>query len=203
MSEKKNTMFSIINELHEVLSDIEENEGVMSEELEAKLKFTQDNLEDKLSGYKRFGAFMKSEITENKSRVKRLQSKNKEFDRTKSRMDEMVKVALTKFGTKNKSGNISYKGIDFSVALRGYDSLDIPDKFDDIRYITTDITVNVNSDQLPILLDALKELKLVASREEKVIDSSRLKAEIKAGIYEPTDENNAAEIITSIKPVFR
>lgn len=71
------SLFDIQDEYFRLMSEIEENEGVLDEATEESLKINREELEDKLRAYKNIIAINKSNETVLKDEIERLSKRKK------------------------------------------------------------------------------------------------------------------------------
>lgn len=119
------SLFGITEKYNYLLSQIEENEGELTPELEEELNITADELEDKLRAYRQVIIAQKANIDYNKDEVKRLRERNSGFEKTRDRLLKSVVKALHTFGNVGKNGNYSLKFPDFTVYTKETESISI------------------------------------------------------------------------------
>lgn len=119
------SLFGITEKYNYLLSQIEENEGELTPELEEELNITADELEDKLRAYRQVIIAQKANIDYNKDEIKRLRERNSGFEKTRDRLLKSVVKALHTFGNVGKNGNYSLKFPDFTVYTKETESINI------------------------------------------------------------------------------
>lgn len=119
------SLFGIVEKYHYLLSQIEENEGELTPELEEELSITSDELEDKLRAYRQVIIAQKANIDYNKDEIERLRERNSSFEKTRDRLIKSVVEALHTFGDVGKNGNYSLKFPDFTVYTKETESINI------------------------------------------------------------------------------
>lgn len=109
------TMANIFQLQHEFLSifdEIEENEGIITPELEEKLNITRESFIDKIKDYVGAIKLLTAEIDLIKNEKVRLDSLKKSKEKTIERLKKIMIEAIDKFGDTNKSGN---KFVDYGI----------------------------------------------------------------------------------------
>lgn len=118
-------LFGIAEKYDYLVSKIEDNNGELTDEIASELEITEKELEDKLRAYRLVIESQKANIEYNKDEIKRLQERNKSFDKIQYRLKEYVKFALHKFGVAGKSLNYSLKYPDFTVYTKESESITV------------------------------------------------------------------------------
>lgn len=131
------SLFGIAEKYDYLVSQIEENDGEVTEDIAAELAITEQELEDKLRAYRKILDVKKIETEYNKDEIKRLRERNASFDKTTKRLKSAIVDALHVFGMQGKSGNFNLKFPDFTV------------------YTKESKSVNVNEDSLTDILNHL------------------------------------------------
>ena len=108
-------LFGIAQKYDYLVSQIEENDGEITEEIAEELAIAESELEDKLRAYRQIIDAQKANIAYNKDEIKRLRDRNTSFDKIAGRLKSSVVDALHIFGQVGKSGNYSLKFPDFTV----------------------------------------------------------------------------------------
>lgn len=120
------SLFTISSQLEELFNEIEENEGILTPELEEQLLITQEDFKYKVQDYANAIKMLEGNIEAIKKEKLRLQTLQQSKEKTIERLKEAMKVAIIHFGdTNNKTGS---KYIDFgtgSISLRKSQSLEI------------------------------------------------------------------------------
>lgn len=125
----KKTIYDIADDYVAILAEIDDNDGVLTEDMEQRLQIAEDELEDKLRAYRNVIKQQSSFKDFNKEEIKRLRERNESFDKTKERLSSFIIPALHTFGNKTASGNYNLKYADFSVSTRVSESISMdPDK---------------------------------------------------------------------------
>lgn len=119
------SLFGITEKYNYLLSQIEDNEGELTLELEEELRITKEELEDKLRAYRQVILAEKANIEYNKDEIKRLRERNLGFEKGKDRLIKSVVQALQMFGNQGKNGNYSLKYPDFTVYTKETESINI------------------------------------------------------------------------------
>ena len=108
-------LFGIAQKYDYLVSQIEENDGEITEEIAEELAIAESELEDKLRAYRQVIDAQKANIAYNKDEIKRLRDRNTSFDKIAGKLKSSVVDALHIFGQVGKSGNYSLKFPDFTV----------------------------------------------------------------------------------------
>lgn len=118
-------LFGIAQKYDYLVSQIEENDGEITEEIAEELAIAESELEDKLRAYRQIIDAQKANIAYNKDEIKRLRDRNTSFDKIAGRLKSSVVDALHIFGQVGKSGNYSLKFPDFTVYTKESESVSI------------------------------------------------------------------------------
>ena len=116
-------LFGIAQKYDYLVSQIEENDGEITEEIAEELAIAE--LEDKLRAYRQIIDAQKANIAYNKDEIKRLRDRNTSFDKITGRLKSSVVDALHIFGQVGKSGNYSLKFPDFTVYTKESESVSL------------------------------------------------------------------------------
>ena len=116
-------LFGIAQKYDYLVSQIEENDGEITEEIAEELAIAESELEDKLRAYRQIIDAQKANIAYNKDEIKRLRDRNTSFDKIAGRLKSSVVDALHIFGQVGKSGNYSLKFPDFTVYTKESESV--------------------------------------------------------------------------------
>ena len=116
-------LFGIAQKYDYLVSQIEENDGEITEEIAEELAIAESELEDKLRAYRQVIDAQKANIAYNKDEIKRLRDRNTSFDKIAGRLKSSVVDALHIFGQVGKSGNYSLKFPDFTVYTKESESV--------------------------------------------------------------------------------
>ena len=91
-------LFGIAQKYDYLVSQIEENEGEITEEIAEELAIAESELEDKLRAYRQIIDAQKANIAYNKDEIKRLRDRNTSFDKIAGKLKSSVVDALHLFG---------------------------------------------------------------------------------------------------------
>lgn len=119
------SLFGIAEKYDYLVSQIEENNGEVTEDIAAELAITEQELEDKLRAYRKILDVKKIETEYNKEEIKRLRERNAGFEKATKRLKQAIVDALHVFGMKGKSGNFSLKFPDFTVYTKESESVNV------------------------------------------------------------------------------
>lgn len=157
-------IFEINQKYIDLINEIEENEGELTEELSDRLKITREELDDKLNAY---GAVVKGKQATNtilKEEVTRLQGRMKANDNVALKLKNIVKDTLAIFNFIGKSGNLSYKTAKYTFFTKDTESVTLKeelfssfveasDKYGDL--LQYNINEALTLDQIAIINQAL------------------------------------------------
>jgi len=133
-------IFDIGQEYLDIMNEIEECEGVLTPELEAKLSISQDELEKKLKAYHHIIQSNKSDILTCEAEIERLTSTKLVKQNIIDKLRERILQATLLYGETGKSGNKKLK-------------------FDTIQtYTTNRDSINIDEIELIKINQVLKEL---------------------------------------------
>lgn len=170
-------IFQISQDLLDVMQELEDNGGELTEELEAKLAVSQSDFKTKIKSYSDVIKSIKAEtklIDDEVSRLKELkESKNKAI----ARLEKVIIWAIDMFGDSTKSGS---KFVDFGtgkVSIRNTEKVEVDEEFaeevvntfmEDIRQVAYTKELNAN------------EIEDIIEMPDDVIDG--INAEIKVTV---------------------
>lgn len=117
------SLFDIQDEYFRLMSEIEENEGVLDEATEESLKINREELEDKLRAYKNIIAINKSNETVLKDEIERLSKRKKVISNLTDRLKVRVTDALHIFTEANDKGTHKLTYPDFTVYTKDSESI--------------------------------------------------------------------------------
>lgn len=98
-------IFNISRELEDIFYQIEENGGEITPELEEKLAISEENLRDKLDGYRRVHSKLISDAKTCKEEETRIAKLRKTKENQAERLKDTMLTAVQQFGALGKSGN--------------------------------------------------------------------------------------------------
>lgn len=98
-------IFQITQELQDIFSELEENGGELTPELEQELNVTQEDFKVKVKSYAEGIKLLNSDITLIDSEIKRLNALKKSKEKAIERLNKVIAWAVEMFGDKNKNGN--------------------------------------------------------------------------------------------------
>lgn len=98
-------IFNISQELEDIFSQIEENGGEITPELEERLIITEDKLHDKLDSYRRVYSKFMSDAKTCKEEETRIAKLRKTKENQAERLKDTMLTAVQQFGALGKSGN--------------------------------------------------------------------------------------------------
>ena len=98
-------IFNISRELEDIFYQIEENGGEITPELEERLAISEENLRDKLDGYRRVHSKLMSDAKTCKEEETRIAKLRKTKENQAERLKDTMLAAVQQFGALGKSGN--------------------------------------------------------------------------------------------------
>lgn len=126
------SIYSIIDSFDKLMDKIEENDGIISADIEEELAINESDLEDKLRTYKQILDAKKGEIAYNKEEIARLRMRNLSFEKASNRIKSLISIGLHKFGKKGNSGNYKLSYPDFTVYTKQTPSIEVQEDSMDI-----------------------------------------------------------------------
>jgi hypothetical protein len=179
------SLFNISDEYIRLMNQIEENEGVLDEQLEKELEINQQQLEEKIKSYHHIIKEKEAEQQLIEDEKKRLSNLSKTKDNLIEHLKSKVLDAVNLFGYDGKSGN---KKLDFDtlkVWTGARESVTIHDDFEfllnanialDKNKLSTIYRYKVNIELNNIQFDKL--LKLCNSEEFNSISTDKVNIHI-------------------------
>lgn len=171
------SLFDIQDEYFRLMSEIEENEGVLDEATEESLKINREELEDKLRAYKNIIVINKSNETVLKDEIERLNKRKKAIGNLTDRLKVRITDALHIFTEANDKGIHKLTYPDFTVYTKNSESITYnQEELNDIitKYIYTNEDAKSIIGQLDSITKAkvefegsIDEIKLIVSAVEK------------------------------------
>ena len=98
-------IFNISRELEDIFLQLEENGGELTPELEERLAISEENLRDKLDGYRRVHYKLMSDAKTCKEEETRITKLRKIKENQAERLKDTMLTAVQQFGALGKSGN--------------------------------------------------------------------------------------------------
>lgn len=102
---KRQSLFAISSELESIFFEIEEAGGEVTEEILAKLAITEDNLKQKLDGYRKAYTAISLEADACKKEEARIAAIRKTKENNARRLKDSMYEAVVAYGETGKSGN--------------------------------------------------------------------------------------------------
>ena len=143
------TIFDIERDILDVISQLEENEGEITEEIEEVLSINRNELKTKLQQYSYVNKKINSEIELAKFEIKRLQGLVKRKEKAIEKLDEYSEKAIELYGLENSKSKAKKKPKEVDLGLEkavlSYtEAVEItvePETIDDIPEDLQDFTV--------------------------------------------------------------
>ena len=161
------TIFSISNDYLSIIADIEDEEGVLIEEIEARLRINHDELEGKAKAYHHIIGITKGQISVIDEEIERLKKLKKTRENLIERLKKYILEATLLFGVEGKSGN---KVLEFDTVkfyTQNTESIIIDDKvFTDFKFTITDKLTKEDIDKIKTILGKEVTLVPIAVKDE-------------------------------------
>lgn len=152
------SLYNIHHEYLELAADLEEAEGVLTPELEERLKIHEEDVEDRVTSYHKLLLQLKSEVSSADDEIKRIEAIKTSKEKALKNIKDTMLNALQTFGVRDKKGikRLEYTNLKLSVrrtpVVQIFNEDIIPDK-----YLKTDVT-NLTKEQYTSLVDSFPEL---------------------------------------------
>lgn len=118
-------IYQISQDLLDIFSEIEDNDGELTPELEEKLNVTQDDFKYKLKSYAEIVKNLQTDISAIKEEKKRLSDLQTAKERTIERLQSVMATAISTFGDTAKTGG---KFVDYGtgkISVRNSDTIEV------------------------------------------------------------------------------
>lgn len=118
-------IYQISQDLLDIFSEIEDNDGELTPELEEKLNVTQDDFKSKLKSYAEIVKNLQTDISAIKEEKKRLSDLQASKERTIERLQSVMATAISTFGDTTKTGG---KFVDYGtgkISVRNSDTIEV------------------------------------------------------------------------------
>ena len=139
-------LYQIEQDLLELYSQVEENGGEITPEIEEKLNITQENFTNKLENYTRFVKVLEGDIALMDSEIERINKLKQTRQNLVNRLELSMLNALKLFGNKDPKKDIwRFDLITFKLSTRQSQSVEILDEtVIDNRYKTIKTTESIS-----------------------------------------------------------
>lgn len=177
---KRKSIFNISEEYFQLMNEIEESEGLLTEDIEQRLKINADDLEDKLKNYYYLIKTIEGTVVTIDDEIKRLQTVKSIKTNLIHKLKNTVKDAVMLFGEDGKSGNkvIDYDTIKFYTRKNEQLKFNDIDSFFNTNYINYSITEKLTNDEFIKILEALG-LQSDSLKYKVTINKASLKSALK------------------------
>ena len=125
-------LFDIERELEDVFFELEENGGELTPELEERLAINEQNLKEKLDGYRKIYTKYKLDAEACKKEEARISCIRKVKENNAEKLRNIMYEAVVKFGNEGKSGNKTIDLVDSKLYTKKSKSCVIDEKYSDI-----------------------------------------------------------------------
>lgn len=211
-----NSIFKIDQEFDELLSVIDEQEGYLTEEQEKRLQELEGDIDKKVHNY----AYAVKREEANQmiidEEIKRLQSLKRISENKVKSIKSLIRWALHKYGTVNKTGSLSFQYPDLKISTRNTPVVSIDDskidsmllhlysgsisqdRLEEIKdYISLEAIVRVPATRVKDFTDNLAYLELGDSKFVPKINKIVLKERLKDKIEDFATDYLNAQLVTS------
>lgn len=173
-------IFNLSEEYLSLMAEIEEADGVLTEELEERLAVNEQNVHDKLRAYRYVKLMLESNVTLIDDEIERLNTIKKSKINTIERIKETMLNAILIFGEDGKSGNKKLDYYDFKLWTTNRQVLNVEreEEFNNPDYIRYSIGDKLSTEEY-------KKVKSLGISLDKVVTSINkvdLLADLKAGV---------------------
>lgn len=181
-------IFQISEEYLKLMNDLEESEGVLTEELEERLKVNSDNIYEKLKAYRYIKLMLESDINMISDEINRLKAIEKSKTLAIERIKDTMLVATLLFGDTGKSGNKKLDYPDFKLYTVNKKAVVIEDELSFINsdYVRYSISEKLTEDELA---------KLVHIKPDVTADKVILKKELLSDLTDGVEVEGASVVI--------
>jgi hypothetical protein len=167
------SIFDLLNELNELRSIAEAEEGVLDEQLEERFTINRNDAKEKIGKYYGLDKALSADNLQLKDQIKRLEGKIKINEKLQEKLKSFVALAVKAYGTSKTTplGNTTYKfeadGINANLyksqSLKVFSPAKLPSEWINKKYIAPDI----NEKQLKVIQEAFEN----AYDEDEVLES--------------------------------
>ena len=175
-------IFDIIEELDRVFYDIEEQNGVLTPDIEARLSVSQEEFNEKLDAY---AYYIKKMDVNNKLLKDEIDMFNRKIESNKKRQERLKDImvfALTKFGEQKDNGEYKLSTEARTFWTQISKSVQVNEDFKVEDYISRDISFNIrDKDYYHEILSILLDNELCVETKPK-IDKKALKSDLDKGV---------------------
>jgi hypothetical protein len=167
------TIFEISKELDIIFSNIEENDGEITPELQQQLEINEQNLSKKLEAYYFKIKEYKSKIDTIKAHIQTMKQRQEKFNKIIERLESVAAGAVMKFGDTTKAGNSFIETDLYKASTRKSEKLVVLDEnFIPDDYKTTKLIEKVTIDKMQLKKDIKSGLEVAGAIIEKNINLS-------------------------------
>ncbi len=191
METKRKSMYELLQDYNEIMTEIESLDGELTDESSVLLDINKDEAESKLAGYKNFIKFLKTSANNNKDEKKKYDAKNKSIMTRIKSLNNVVLTALHAFGEIGKTGNFKFTGATYTLYSKITKKLVIEKDYSNSNYEDTMYSIGVPHNVTIKDSDTINDLILnnnVKVIINKVVNETLLKAHLLTGVYKCDDE---------------
>jgi len=99
-------IYNLTEEYLQLMNILEENEGLLDEELELRLDINKQNIQEKFSNYAKVIQFQKNKLAFADSEIERIKKYQKTVENSINRLEKTLLAALQLLGNKDKNKDI-------------------------------------------------------------------------------------------------
>lgn len=223
-------LFKISENYLQILNEIEDNEGELTEELSDKLKISNEDLEDQIVQRCTILNGLESDINTVDKEILRLTEYRNRKQKLHNNINTSILQALILFGKEDKNGIKRFEYDTFKLSTRKSKSIEIldkdsvPDKYKKVDISISSLTIAQNTALKLVLstidnklitefMDKIKEdIKVVKAdlkpdveeqQSQKKIDLDYLEHRFKVGDITGNDYNEGVELIENKYPLLK
>lgn len=175
-------LYSISNELKNLIEDISEAGGEVTPDQEALLQIKREELSTKVMGYDAVLKMLDAQETLAKQEIERINGFIERKKIIEERLKQNLLQAVLEFGEENNKGVKKLQCGTISLSTRKSTSIEVEDFLIDNKYKNIDLSVkNLTTTQAEALRSVLRS-KSINFLENEKISKTRIKEDIEKGI---------------------
>ena len=182
---KRKSIFDIQQEYVDIISELEENEGEVTEEIQERLHINKNEIDDKLNAYAYITKEISGEILVLEEEIERLKNKITAKTNTIERLKSVCAVAVNTYGEINSKSKAKNPGKSYDTGKNKFVLVHTnpviirnEDTFTNDKFVTYSIKGRFKKSDL----DKIAKLLQDEIEVNKNIDKAAIKKDIEAGI---------------------
>ena len=181
-------IFQISEEYLKLMNDLEESEGVLTEELEERLRVNSNNIYEKLKAYRYIKLMLESDVNMISDEINRLSNIKKSKTLAIERIKDVMLTSTLIFGDTGKTGNKKLDYPDFKLYTVNKKVVSIEDElsFTNPNYVRYSVSEVLTKEELD---------KVSTIKPDITADKLLLKKEILSDLTEGVEIEGAAVVI--------